>query len=228
MTDTKVNYSKRDKQDFNNFKYLFQVVGRFVITKFFFRLYYKIDFYGRENIPKNKNFIIAPNHISYLDPILAAEAVKQPVAYMGKVELFNNKYFAKLLDLAACFAVNREKPEVSSIKTALTVVKTNKWRLGIFPQGGIKRNKKIEFINKGFAILAKQTQTDILPVAITGCESEEVHLFKGRIKVYIGEPISYNQDIDDILEEWGQKISQMADYKYERQYEQKEEAAQSA
>ena len=224
MTDTKVNYTKRNKKDFNNLKYIFQIVGRFFIAKILFRLYYKIDFYGRENIPKDRNFIIAPNHISYLVPILATEAVNQPVAYMGKIELFNNKYFAKLLDSLACFAVNREKPEVSSIKTALTVLKTNRWRLGIFPQGGIKRNKKIEFINKGFAILAKQTKTDILPVAITGCESEEIHLFKGRIKVFIGEPISYNQDIEDIIEEWGKKVAQMVDYKYERQYEEQEPA----
>ena len=219
MSDTKINYTKRNIEDFNNAKYVFQVLGRFVSTKILFRLYYKIDFYGRENIPKDRNFIIAPNHISYLDPILAAEAVNQPVAYMGKIELFNNKYFAKLLDFAACFAVNRERPEVSTIKTALTVLKTDKWRLGIFPQGGIKRNKKIEFINKGFAQLAKQTQTDILPIAITGCESEEKKLFKGRIKVFIGEPISYNQDIEDIIEEWGDKVSKLVNYEYIRQSE---------
>ena len=209
---TKVNYTKRNITDFTEKKYKAQLLGRFLCTKILFRLFYSIEYTGRENIPTDRNYIAAPNHISHKDPILVGEAINEPIAYMGKKELFDNPIMAWILDLVACFAVNREKLEVSTIKTAINVLKTNRWRLGIFPQGGIKRNQKIEKVNKGVAIIAKQMKTDIVPVGITGCENFNWIPFSGKIKISIGEPISHEQEVDDILNEWAQKISQLTGY----------------
>ena len=212
--EKKKNYTKREVSDFTEGKYKFQLFGRWLVPNTLLPLFYKIEYIGRENIPSDRNFIIAPNHISYLDPFVVGEAVKKPIAFMGKKELFENKTLAFLLDGLACFAVNREKLEVSTIKTAINVFKTNRWMLGIFPQGGIRRNKKIEKINKGFAVIAKQMKTDILPIGITGSEEYNWIPFKGKIKVIIGEPISFNQEYDDIIDEWGQKVAKLINYEY--------------
>ena len=211
----KKNYTKRDVSDFTENKYKFQLFARFVVLKLVLPLFYKIEYIGRENIPTDKNFIVAGNHISYFDPVLAGEIVNQPLAYMGKKELFDHPVMASICDGLGCFAVNREKLEVSTIKTALNIFKTNRWRLGIFPQGGIRRNKKIEKINKGFAAIAKQMKTDILPLAITGCEEYNWNPFKRKtIKAILGEPISYNQELDDIFDEWGTKVANLINYEY--------------
>lgn len=214
METKKKNYTKRDVSDFTEGKYKFQLFGRWLIPKTILPLFYKISYSGSENIPTDRNFIVAPNHISYLDPFIAGEAVKQPIAFMGKKELFDNPVLAFLLDGLACFAVNREKLEVSTIKTALNIFKTEKWRLGIFPQGGIRRNRRIEKINKGFAVIAKQMKTDILPVGITGCEEYNWVPFKGEIKIAIGEPISCGLEINEIIDEWGRKVAKLIDYTY--------------
>ncbi len=215
MSEKKKNYTKRDVSDFTEGKYKFQLFGRWLVSRTLIPFFYKVKYTGLENIPQDRNFIVAPNHISYLDPFVAGEAVKKPIAFMGKKELFNNDILAFLLDGLACFAVNREKLEVSTIKTAINVFKTQKWMLGIFPQGGIRRNKKIEKINKGFAVIAKQMKTDILPVGITGSEQYNWIPFKGNLKISVGKLISYNQEIDDIIDEWGRKIAEMNDgYEY--------------
>lgn len=211
----KKNYTKREVSDFTEGKYKFQLFGRWLISRTVIPIFYDMEYKGIENIPTDRNFIVAPNHISYFDPFLAGEAIKKPIAFMGKKELFENSILAFLLDGLACFAVNREKLEVSTIKTALNIFKTNKWLLGIFPQGGIRRNRKIEKINKGFAVFAKQMKTDILPVGLTGCE--EYHwnpLKKGKIKVLIGEPVSYSNETEQIIDEWGQKVAKLIDYEY--------------
>lgn len=214
MEKKKLNYTKRDASDFTEGKFRFQLFGRWLVARTIIPFFYKVELFGTENIPSDRNFIVAPNHISYFDPFIAGEAVKKPIAFMGKKELFTNKVLAFLLDNLACFAVNREKLEVSTIKTAINVFKTQKWMLGIFPQGGIRRNKKIEKINKGFAVIAKQMKTDILPIGITGCEQYNWIPFKGKLKIAIGKPISYNQDIDVIIDEWGEKVSQLINYSY--------------
>lgn len=209
------NYTSRKVSDFSQDKLEFQKFGRWLVIRVFARLFYKIEYTGKENIPKDKRFIVAPNHISYFDPFLIGEATDLPIAFMGKKELFEvNELLSKTLDRLACFAVNREKLEVSTIKTALNIFKTDKWFLGIFPQGGIRRNKKIEKINKGFAVLAKQVQTDILPIGITGCEKYNWIPFRGKIKVSVGEIISHNQEYEDIIDEWGRKTAALAGYEY--------------
>lgn len=214
MEKEKKNYSKRNVSDFTKNKDRFQHFGRWLIAKTLIPFFYKVEYTGLENIPVDRDFIIAPNHISYFDPFLAGEATKKPIAFMGKKELFNNKILAFLLDGLACFAVNREKLEVSTIKTALNVFKTNYWMLGIFPQGGIRKDHKIEKINKGFVVIAKQMKKDILPIGITGCEQYNWIPFKGHIKVAVGEPISYNQEFDEIINEWGSKVAELINYSY--------------
>lgn len=216
----KKNYTKRDVSDFTENKYKFQLFARFVVLKLVLPLFYKIEYIGRENIPTDRNFIVAGNHISYFDPVLAGEVVNQPLAYMGKIELFEKPLMATICDGLGCFAVNREKLEVSTIKTALNIFKTDRWRLGIFPQGGIRRNGKIEKINKGFAAIAKQMKTDILPLGITGCEEYNWNPFNRKtIKAMLGEPISYNQELDEIFDEWGNKVAALTGYEYVKEEE---------
>ena len=142
----KKNYTKRDVSDFTQNKYRFQLFARFVLLKLVLPIFYKIEYLGRENIPADGKYIVAGNHISYFDPVLAGEIANQPLAYMGKKELFEKPIAAAIMDGLGCFAVNREKLEVSTIKTALNIFKTERWKLGIFPQGGIRRNRKIEKI----------------------------------------------------------------------------------
>ena len=225
----KINYSKRDVSDFNQTKIDFQKFARWLSVKTFCGFFYKIEYKGRENIPKDKRFIVAPNHISYYDPFIMGEAVDRPIAFMGKKELFEvSPYLSKLLDKMACFAVNREKLEVSTIKTALNIYKTKEWLLGIFPQGGIRRNHKIENINRGFAVLAKQMKTDILPVGITGCEKYNWIPFCGKITINIGEIVSYNQEYDEIIDEWGQKVADLTGYTYVKEETEKADTKEPA
>lgn len=208
------NYSRRYVKDFNWKKFLFQLFGVYCVGLPIFWLFYKIELRGAKNVPKNQKFICAPNHISYFDPFIAAYAIKCPVAFMAKKELFESERMAKTLDGLGAFSVNREKLEVSTIKTAKEIFKTKDWILGIFPQGGIRKNKTIENINKGFAVLAKSAKWDILPVSITGVEEYNWVPFKAKLIVEVGELISHNQEVDEIIDEWGRKISQMSGYNH--------------
>lgn len=207
------NYSRRYAKDFDWKKRLFQLWAIYCVCMPIFWFFYKYEIRGRENIPKDKKFICSANHISYFDPFLTALAIRRPTAYMAKMELFNTPLKAFLMTYLAAFAVNREKLEVSTIKTVKEVMKTN-WILGIFPEGGIKKNKTIEKINKGFAVIAKTSKTDILPIAITGCEEYNWIPFKAKIIVEIGELVSHDQEIDEIIDEWGAKVAKMTNYKY--------------
>lgn len=207
-------YSKRSAHEFNAFRRFFQYLWIYLIGVPLFYIFYRIEVQGRENIPRGERFIVAANHISYLDPFIVSYAVKKPVAYMAKKELFEESLLQTLcMDWLGAFAVNREKLEVSTIKTVKEVYKSS-WMLGIFPEGGIRKNKTIEKINKGFAVISKAAKWDILPVSITGCEKYNWIPFKGKIIVKIGRPISHKMSQDEIMEHWGCEVAKMSGYDF--------------
>ena len=55
-----------------------------LLLKIFFRLEVK----GRENIPHADGFILASNHLSYLDPTVLGVACPRPLNFMARHDLF--------------------------------------------------------------------------------------------------------------------------------------------
>lgn len=210
-----VNYAKIEAKDLNILTRLYQCYALYFLFKISLELFYRIKYLGREKKQKGKTYILAPNHISYLDVFLASIGFRGPVSYMAKKELFeSSNWLAVNMRRLGAFAVNREKPEISTFKSVKEVFKTN-YSLGIFPQGGIKRNRKLENINKGIAIFAKKFKKDILPVALSGLEEYNWNPFKPKqVNVTICDPISYELPEDEIIAKWCREISEATGYEY--------------
>lgn len=202
-------FSKRTCEEFNCWRALFQKIVCNWTFGLYIRIMYRLEVIGKKNLIKNKNYIVAGNHISAKDPFIMIQALNTPIAYMAKEELFE-KFFSRLLmDWCGAFAVKREKLEVSTIKTAL-LIKNTKWKLGLFPQGTRVLDGGSGSISKGFASLAKTTKTDILPVAIIGADKNVKIPFTGKIIVKIGELIPYSDNIDEMVEKWRNAMSELA------------------
>lgn len=210
---TTVNYARRTAKYFNFWRKIFQKI----VAKFWygiqFKLFYKLKIEGKENIPKGKNYIVAGNHLSTLDPFLVAFVLPRPVAFMAKKELFEKKFTRWMLDWQGAFAVNREKLEVSTIKTAFEVKNTN-WILGLFPQGTRAKSGFLENIHKGFAGIAKTTKCDILPIGIVGSDNKSWLPFKGNITVKIGKAIPCTNDVDELMQNWINAIQELTGFEY--------------
>lgn len=216
MHKEEINYAKLEAKDFKKWKIPFQKFATYCVMYPLTRLFYSIKFTGLENVPKSGKMICAPNHISYCDPFLSYMVMRTPMAFMAKKELFSNEKFAKVLRALMAFAVNREKPEITTMKSVREVARQDGWNLCIFPQGGIKRNKKLEKINRGFVFIAKKMKADILPVSITGIEDVKLfeRLFSGHIDVKVGTPVSYTLPDDEIIRQWATQVAAMSGYEY--------------
>ena len=206
------DYQKRAPEEYNTFRTIIQWIACNVIYGPYFRFVSNLKVEGRENVPKDGMLIVASNHVSAIDPFIVIHAVRRPAAYMAKVELFEKWIMRLFLDLLGAFAVDRTKLSVSTIKTVLGLKKT-KWCLGIFPQGTRERDDNMEHINKGFASFAKTLKCDILPVAILGASKNDRKLTKRNMKVKIGKPIPYNNNIDEMIKVWSKKITDMLEGK---------------
>ena len=207
------NYNRRYEKDYNIFRTIFYKFFVVLVVDTHAKLYYNFKVEGRENVPKDSHCIFAGNHVSYLDPPLIASAVRKTIAYMAKKELFEdqNKVLRFLVKRLGAFAVNREKPELATFKTVKSVFNTN-WSLGIFPQGKIVHEHKLENIQKGFAVIAQKSKADIVPVAVVGFDGYAKKIGEKNITVKIGKPISHKLPADEILYQWACQISELAGY----------------
>jgi len=200
-------------EDLNIKTRLFQLWSLYCVFIPIMSLFYKFKFIGRENVPKKGKIICASNHISFFDPHLMAWATGLKYFYMAKKPLFEHPVMRFVLPRLGAFLVNQDKPDVSTIKSVRDILKSKDWNLGIFPQGGINRNKKIEHVNRGFIVLAKMFKTNILPIGITGTEKSNFNPFKKpQVTVKIGEMISYELSEEEIMENWLNQLEKLTGY----------------
>lgn len=199
------NYAKRYANEYHLLRALFQAFAVYIMAYPIFKLVYNVKREGIENIPKGGRYIYAGNHVSMFDPLLVSFAVAKPIVYMAKKELFTAKKLGWWIKRLGAFSVNREKPEIATFKTVKEVFKAN-WPLGIFPQGGIKENKKIENIERGFTAIAKSAKADIIPVSICGFEGYSKKLFSQNVRIIVGKPISYQLSSEEIIQQWSAQI----------------------
>ncbi len=217
MNLKKANFAQKKAKDFNILTRLYQYYALYILfLPIFATFFYKFKIKRNKNL-ENKPYIIAPNHISYMDVFIVNYAVSRPLAYMAKQELFKTDTFAKrwvtrnILRLGG-FAVNREKVGLSTIKTVKEVFKA-KYNLCIFPQGGIRKNRVIENINGGFIYFAKSNKIDILPVALSGLENYNWKFFKKQVvNINVGEPISWELEENEIIKRWCEQIARLTGY----------------
>ena len=201
MSKEKKNYAKRSAESFNKFRSFFQIL----VCKYFymirFKLVYRLKVEGLENVPKDNEYIVCPNHLSTLDPPLMCGVLPRRIAFMAKQELFDIRFLRWWIDWLGAIAVNRESLGPSTIKTVMNI-KKSKWVFGIFPQGTRGLPGTISGVTKGFAGLAKITKCAILPVGITGTEEVKRLPFSGKIVVKVGKPIPYSDDVEGMVSQW--------------------------
>ena len=206
--------ASREQKFFNKWRRLFQYIVTHIFYMIRLKLVYRLEVYGLENVPKTNDYIVAPNHLSTLDPPMVASVLPRPVAYMAKKELFKNPFMRWWLNWLGSFAVDRENLSVSTIRTVLTIKKTD-WVFGIFPQGTRQEPGTISNITKGFAALAKSTKCGILPIGLVGSHEAKRVPFSGKIIIRIGEIIPYSDNVEEMVEKWTQAIQDLTGFKYE-------------
>ena len=218
MNVKKVNFFQKKSCDFNFLTRLYQYYTMYILfLPFFGTLFYNFKIKRNKELDKNKLYILAPNHVSYLDVFIINYVFQRPLAYIAKQELFQtdtwkHRYIAKNIYRLGAFALNREKVGLSTIKTVKEVFKAN-YNLCIFPQGGIRKNKVLENINEGFIYFAKTNKIDIVPTGISGLEEYNWKPFnKKDVHINVGKPISWELDEKEIFKQWCEQLADLTGY----------------
>ncbi len=162
------------------------------LSRVFLRGCFRIEVYGLENIPPTGPFIIAPNHVSFIDPLAAGAFSGRDVYYMARDSLFKIPLLGKLITWCNAFPVKRNNPGAAPMRRALSVLRRGEGLL-VFPEGRRSLDGNINPGSSGVGLLAVLTQAPVVPVFIAGTEKalppEAVCLRFAKVKVFYLDPV---------------------------------------
>ena len=144
---------------------------------------------GLDNIPKEGGFILAGNHITYMDPPFIGATASREIHYLAKRELWENKILGWLLTQYNVHPLDRGGGDLATMRLALKLL-ADKQGLTIFPEG--TRSRTGEFLKgkPGIGMIARRSKCPIIPCYSTGQhELNKILTFRRRLYIHYGKPI---------------------------------------
>ncbi|HHW07354.1 MAG TPA: 1-acyl-sn-glycerol-3-phosphate acyltransferase [Clostridia bacterium] len=164
------------------------------------KLWNRLEVHGLENLPPQGKLIVVANHVSVLDPIVLGVGLPRPIRFMAKKELFDIPVLGGLISLLGSFPVDRNKTDFQAVKQSLRILASQEV-LGIFPEGGTRKNATRIVFSTGAAAIALKSKSPVLPVAIIGTASIPKAILFGKLKVNIGPVITWPQQYEGKLQD---------------------------
>ncbi len=162
------------------------------MARILLRLLFRIRVKGAENIPRAGPFIIAPNHISFLDPVAVGAFVPRDLHYASRETLFDIPFLKWLLRICQSFPVRQNRPRPGTIKRILSIFKSGEGFL-IFPEGTRSISGKLLRGNPGLGMLASVAAVPVIPTLIVGTEKAlpiDAHWIRvEKVQVQFGKPV---------------------------------------
>ncbi|MFM7169655.1 MAG: lysophospholipid acyltransferase family protein [Cyanobium sp.] len=195
----------------------YQLMRRLLVWPFF-RLILRWRTEGVANVPPKGGLVVVANHGSHLDPPLLSCAVRRPVAFMAKEELFRVPLLGPIIRACGAYPVARGGADREALRTACRRLQEG-WATGVFLDGTRQVDGRVSRPLPGAALLAARTGLPLLPVAIInshralgpGCRFKLVPVHV-RIGTPIAPPASTRRaDLDAVTEAAQAQINRMLD-----------------
>lgn len=127
----------------------------------------RIRFDGAEHVPRTGPAVIAPNHVSFMDPVLVTIPIHRVLHYMALEPFFRVPGLGALMRWCRAFPVQEGEPDRAAVRTALRLLRQGE-ALVIFPEGGRSQDGRLRPFRLGAFRLALAAGAPVVPVTIAG------------------------------------------------------------
>ncbi len=160
----------------------------------FFRAGFGLEVVGREHVPERGAFLVASNHVSYLDPPLIGVACPRRLRFMALADLYDHLLLGAFLRGIHAIPLKRGAGDLAAFRAALATLRRGAG-VAIFPEGGRQLSGTLGAARRGVGLLADAGRVPVIPVLVQGTfqalPPQERRLHRAKIRVAFGEPIAY-------------------------------------
>jgi 1-acyl-sn-glycerol-3-phosphate acyltransferase len=157
-----------------------------------FRLLLRGRTAGLANVPGQGGLVVVANHGSHLDPPILGCALRRPVAFMAKEELFRVPLLGPIIRSCGAYPVARGAGDRGAVRAACERIAEG-WATGVFLDGTRQPDGRVRQPHDGAAYLAARMGVPLLPVAIINSHRAlgpgQTRLRPVPVHVRIGTPI---------------------------------------
>jgi long-chain acyl-CoA synthetase len=184
------------------------------------RLLLRVEIRGR--IPGNGPYLIAPRHLSALDPLVLIRALSarqlESLYWAGWTGLmFSGRFTRWFSHTARILPIDPGAAPRSSLALAATALKRGHTLIW-FPEGQRSPDGALQRFRPGIGLVLRAQPVPVIPVWIEGTREAmppgRILPRPGRVRVIIGEPIdsdSYGRDEREIVENLHSKVAALGD-----------------
>ena len=131
-----------------------------------FRIFYRLDVVGAENVPESGPGLIVSNHVSYLDAAVISVALRRPVRFVMFRDYFKKPVIGRLARLFDPIPVS-SGDSAGGIRQSLDAVfaalKAGEL-VCLFPEGSMTRTGHLLGFKRGFELIARRAGAPIVPM----------------------------------------------------------------
>ncbi|MGE4418961.1 MAG: 1-acyl-sn-glycerol-3-phosphate acyltransferase [Sulfurimonas sp.] len=181
------------------------IAAFWVLFEILFKLRYRFNYIGLENIPHDKAVMLLGNHVSWIDWFILQLPINRRINYIIDKDIYNWKLFNWVFRMAELIPVSKKASKGSFIETSKRL--KNGKIVAIFPEGEISRSANISKFYRGYEYIDRGDAV-IVPFHIDGVfgslfarhkgDVRRCFLKKREITVYFGEAISQEIKADEL------------------------------
>lgn len=153
----------------------------------YLKCFHRFEVKGLGNVPPKGGFILACNHLSYLDPPAVGCRIPRNLHYFARDSLFFGP-LGLLITKLNSIPVNRDQLDLGTLRKVLSVLKGGEPVL-VFPEGTRSSDGTLQKSQKGLGLLVHKSGVPVLPARLHG--SFEI-LGKGKLFPRIGRKLYLN------------------------------------
>jgi 1-acyl-sn-glycerol-3-phosphate acyltransferase len=143
---------------------------------------------GLEHIPTEGGFIVAANHLSFVDSLFMPLVCPRNVVFLGKADYFDSWRTRWFMEAAGVIPVRREGGSAgeAAILAGIRALRAGH-AVGIYPEGTRSPDGRLYRGKTGVARLALEAQVPVIPVGIHG--TPEIMPIEARVPRLTGQPL---------------------------------------
>ena len=144
------------------------------LIRLIFNLIARVDVSGYENLPKDSSFVIATNHLGFVDVPIAYYALDYWDMFVLIGEKWQDVKLYRWVGKHFNFIfIDRFNPDLKALRKVIALMEENNI-LVIAPEGTRSRTGALIEAKPGVSYLASKLGRPIIPVALTGTEDKNV------------------------------------------------------